>query len=188
VIGVPDPRCIFLKELDGRSTGAAFELWTKIGRSSRFEMKFLRAIRPTVVVLALPAVLACASAPKHQPVASMSSEDARRFIYRVLEEQPPGFGVSDLEITNDKLAFARGQSRYFGPVPTSSYVEKTTFYFDGFGSAKISDRKRKGHVVWIYDKARTARFRVVVPTEADAKRFVDAIYVLSLSTATERAN
>lgn len=92
-------------------------------------------------------------------------------IHRTLEEQSHGFGATDIELTNKKPTFALGN-------------KTTTFYFDSFGSAKISGKKRKGHVVWIYDKATTPRFRVVVSTEANAKRFVDALYVLSLSVRT----
>jgi len=147
----------------------------------------MHTITHRLVVVALLALVACASVLSYEPTASMSADDAKLLIRRTLEEQPPGFGANDIEVTDEKLSFVRGESRYFGPIPTTSYTEATKFYFEGFKSAEISGKRRKGHVVWVFDEAGTPRFRVVVPTEEGAKRFVDALYVLSMSARSNAA-
>jgi len=147
----------------------------------------MRTIAHQTAVIALATLVACASMRSYQPTAAMSVDEAKRVLQRTLEEQSPGFGATNIEVTDEKVTFARVESKYFGPIPTTSYGETTTFYFEGFGSAKISGRKRKGHVVWIYDKSAAPRFRVVVPTEENATRFVDAIYVLSLTSRSNAA-
>ena len=94
--------------------------------------------------LLLLGAVACASVPPpYQPTASMSAEEAKFVIRRALEEQPPGWGVSDIEVSDEKLSFIRDVGRYIGPFPTTSYTEPTRFYFESFGSAEISRKKRK---------------------------------------------
>jgi hypothetical protein len=100
-------------------------------------------------------------------------------ILRSLEEQPPGYAASNIEISDEKLSYSRDVVRRILIVPTTTENRTTVFYFDSLGKMDITP-KRKGHVVRVWDSSDVFRFRAVIPDPERAKRFMDALYAMSL--------
>ncbi|TFH31913.1 MAG: hypothetical protein E4H00_02560 [Myxococcales bacterium] len=100
---------------------------------------------------------------------------------RSLEDQPPGFAASDIHVSTTKLSF-ESEVAHFIVGGTSRRV--TTFYFDSVGKMDITPKK-KGHVVRVWDSSGVYRFRVVVPDPVRARRFMDAMFVMSHQPARE---
>ena len=133
-----------------------------------------------VIGVALVAISSCRSRPPqpppYEPTASLSVEEAKEAIARSLEEQPQGYAASHIEMTDRKLSFDQGKNPLFRRATQLPVV----FYWDTLGKMDVTP-KRKGHVVRVWDKDEVYRFRVVIPDPERAKRFMDAMLVMSLS-------
>jgi hypothetical protein len=113
----------------------------------------------------------------YSPAPSVSTEEARAIIRRSFGEQPQGFQVTNLVVTNFKLSFVRRGSFVSGPA-------KIIFFFETLGRMDITLRP-KGYVIRVWDTNRRFRFLVVIPEEGKAKRFMDAMLTLSLAEVAQ---
>ena len=135
-----------------------------------------------VSVALLAGMIGCRTpAPVYQPTASLSIEEAKQVIARSLEEQARGFAAGDIRVTDEKLSFARDRSSFLG---IGGNTVLTTFYFDSLGKMSVT-LKSKGHVVRVWDSGDAVRFLVVIPSEDRARRFMDAMLVMSRNVEGE---
>ena len=116
--------------------------------------------------------------PEYTPTRSMSVEEAKKLIYRCLEEQPGSYTVSEIEFTPIKMSYVR-YKRGMGIViiSVSSHHQRTVFYYDSLGSM---DRTlhTKGWVVRVLSDGFVS-FQVVIQDAERSKRFMDAMLVMS---------
>ena len=100
---------------------------------------------------------------------------------RCIEEQPPKLGISMVEVTPEKLYFGTEvASRDRLLLIKTTQRRGTTFYFDGLGRMTLRVGRSRS-VVQVFDKNGAYRFRVLIGEESQAKRFMDAMAVLSLA-------
>jgi len=135
-----------------------------------------------VSVALLAGMIGCRTpAPVYQPTASLSIEEAKQVIARSLEEQAWEFAAGDIRVTGEKLSFARYRSSFLG---IGGNTVLTTFYFDSLGKMNVTP-KPKGHVVRVWDSGDAFRFLVVIPSKDRARRFMDAMLVMSRNVEGE---
>jgi hypothetical protein len=107
--------------------------------------------------------------------------EAMAIIRQVIEEQPRPFDVTSVDVTNERIHVVKHvvKSKKFlmvqgvTTVPTSS-----TVYFNNIGQVEISSNGGL-YVVTVQDKRQSSRLRVYSSDETSARRFVDALMVMS---------
>jgi len=112
---------------------------------------------------------------------AMTLQEAKQQIFRALEDQARGFAVDEVRVTKEKLSFARDRSSFLGIGGNRVVV---TFYFDSLGRMDIT-LKKKGYVVRVWDSTDAFRFRVVIPDQSRANRFMEAMRVMSQNARTQ---
>ena len=121
--------------------------------------------------------------PEYTPTRSMSVEEAKKLIYRCLEEQPGSYTVSDIEFAPVKMSYVRYKRGKgigiagVGGGSVSSHHQRTVFYYDSLGSMDRTLHS-KGWVVRVLSDGFVS-FQVVIQDAERSKRFMDAMLVMS---------